>query len=105
MLERHVIFMLKEGKAKEFEKFFAKEYAPALRKQTGASHVKLLRELTPPNRYSIVNWCNDHAAAAAWRASAPHNSLSPRLKSLYDSCELLMYEVEDSQDLKGDLET
>ncbi len=98
MIERHVTFTIHPGKEAEFESFIEKDYAPTLGRQPGCSRVKLLREIAAPRRYQISCWFEDEQAAAAWRASADHNALSPRLKTFFSNYELVFFAVKLSQE-------
>lgn len=93
MIERHVTFDVLPGKTHEFEKLFMDEYRPAMAKMPGFVNVELLREQENSTAYQMVIRFRSIENAAAWRASAAHQSLSPRLKALYSESQLQVYEV------------
>lgn len=93
MIERHVTFDVLPGKTHEFERLFIEEYRPAMASMSGYINVDLLREQENSNIYHMVIRFESMETATAWRASAAHQSLSPRLKALYSESRLQVYEV------------
>ncbi len=93
MIERHVTFEVLPGQTCEFEKFFIEEYRPAMASMPGFINVALLREQEISSQYHMVIRFQSDENAAAWRASAAHQSLSPKLKALYTESQLRVYEV------------
>jgi len=93
MIERHVTFSVLPGKESEFEKLFINEYCPAMSTMTGFERTGLLHDLDNPSQYCMVICFDTVEDAAAWRASAPHQALKPKLSSLYQESSLQIYEV------------
>ncbi len=93
MIERHVTFDVLPGKLNEFEKLFVEEYRPAMASMTGYINAELLREQGKTTTYQMVIRFESAETAAAWRSSAAHESLSPKLKALHSGSQLQVYEV------------
>ena len=93
MIERHVTFDVLPDKAQEFERLFTEEYRPAMAQMPGFVGVELLREQGDAHKYQMVIRFNTAEEAAAWRSSSAHQALSPRLKALYSTSQLQVYEV------------
>ena len=93
MIERHVTFDVLSDHTAAFEQFFIQEYRPAMSRMPGFIKVDLLREQDSPNFYHMVIRFESSEAAAAWRASPEHQALSPKLKMLYASSQLKVFEV------------
>jgi heme-degrading monooxygenase HmoA len=93
MIERHVTFDVHPDKTRDFETFFTREYRPAMAKMPGYVKVELLRAEEIPTAYQMVIRFESAEAAAAWRLSETHQALSPRLKALYSSSQVQVYEV------------
>lgn len=93
MIERHVTFDVLPDKTGEFEQVFTDEYRPAMRRMPGFIKVELLREQENPAKYHMVIRFASLEEAAAWRNSSAHQALSPKLKALYSSSQLQVYEV------------
>ena len=93
MIERHVTFDVFPDKVQDFEKLFIEEYRLAMASMSGFVKVDLLREQENPNFYKMVIRFLTTEDAATWRNSSPHQVLSPKLKALYRSSQLLVYEV------------
>lgn len=93
MIERHVTFDVLPGKTHDFEKLFVDEYRPAMEKMSGYVNVELLREQEKPTAYQMVIRFESLETAAAWRGSAAHQTLSPKLKALYSGSQVQVYEV------------
>lgn len=92
MIERHVTFHLRPGKADEFASFFGSAYAPAMARQDGFYGAALLRPDDPEALVMVLRFASTEAAQA-WRESAAHKELSPALKALYQSSEVRVHEV------------
>lgn len=92
-IERHVTFHVLPEKVEEFELFFENEYHPAMAKTEGFIKAELLKGMENPQDLKMVLRFESLETAAAWRASAAHSALKPKLKSLYDGSELMVYEV------------
>lgn len=93
MIERHVTFNVIPGKEKDFEKLFKEEYSVAMSKQPGFVSVTLLKEHEKEAVYQMVIRFQSLEAAAAWRDSADHKTLSPKIKALYKESTVRAYEV------------
>ena len=93
MIERHVTFDVLSDHTATFEQFFVQEYRPAMSRIPGFIKVELLREQDSPNLFQMVIRFESSQAAAAWRASPEHQALSPKLKALYSSSQLKVFEV------------
>lgn len=93
MIERHVTFNVHADKAGEFVRLFVEEYRPAMSSTPGFVKVELLSDQEQPVRYRMVIRFETAEAAAAWRNSAAHQSLQPKIKSLYQNSELQVFEV------------
>jgi antibiotic biosynthesis monooxygenase (ABM) superfamily enzyme len=93
MIERHVTFDLFPDQTAVFEDFFTKEYRPAMASMPGFISVHLLRKQKNPLSYQMVIRFDSPENAAAWRASPLHLSLSPKLKALYSTSLVEVYEV------------
>jgi antibiotic biosynthesis monooxygenase (ABM) superfamily enzyme len=93
MIERHVTFNVMPGKEKDFETLFKTEYAAAMSRQPGFVSVALLREHEKEAVFQMVIRFQSLETAAAWRDSAEHKTLSPKIKSLYKESIVQVYEV------------
>ena len=93
MIERHVTFNVIRGKEKEFEALFQEAYSIAMSKQSGFVSVTLLKEHEKEGVYQMVIRFQSLETAAAWRDSAEHKALSPRIKALYQESSAQVYEV------------
>jgi antibiotic biosynthesis monooxygenase (ABM) superfamily enzyme len=93
MIERHVTFNVIPGKEKDFEKLFKEEYSIAMLRQPGFVSVTLLKEHEKDAVYHMVIRFQSLETAAAWRDSAEHKALSPKIKALYKESTIQVYEV------------
>ncbi len=93
MIERHVTFDVIPGKEREFESLYAEAYRVAMSKQPGFVSLSLLKEHEKESVYQMVIRFQSLETAAAWRDSADHKALSPRLKALYRKSEVQVYQV------------
>ena len=93
MIERHVTFMVHPGKERDFESLFKQEYGVAMSRQPGFVSVTLLKEHEKEAIYQMVIRFQSLETAAAWRDSADHKALSPKIKSLYTESTVQVYEV------------
>jgi heme-degrading monooxygenase HmoA len=93
MIERHVTIEVLITEADAFEHFFVHEYRPAMSHMAGFVRADLLRESEAPQNYQMVIRFDSPESAAAWRASAIHQALSPNLKAYYSSSHLQVYQV------------
>jgi antibiotic biosynthesis monooxygenase (ABM) superfamily enzyme len=93
MIERHVTFNVIPGKEKEFEALFKAAYSVAMSKQPGFISVFLLKEQEKEAVYQMVIRFQSLEKAAAWRDSADHKALSPKIKALYKESTVQVYEV------------
>jgi heme-degrading monooxygenase HmoA len=92
VIERHVTFLVRPGKAEEFVSFFGSAYAPAMATQEGFCGAELLRPDDPDALVMVLRFASAETAQA-WRESAVHKELSPALKSLYQSSDVRVHEV------------
>ena len=93
MIERHVTFNVIPGKEKEFETLFKDAYCIAMSKQPGFVSVSFLKEHEKEAVYQMVIRFQSLETAAAWRDSADHKGLSPKIKALYKESSVQVYEV------------
>ena len=93
MIQRHVTFNVIPGKGTDFEKLFREEYSVAMSKQSGFVSVTLLKEHEKEAVYQMVIRFQSLDTAAAWRDSADHKALSPRIKALYQESAVQVYKV------------
>src|SRR5512147_840561 len=93
MIERHVTFNVFPGKEKDFEALFKTEYSPAMARQPGFVSVTLLKEREKEAIYQMAIRFQSLETAAAWRDSADHKGLSPKIKALYQESTVQVYEV------------
>jgi len=93
MIERHVTFNVIPGKEKDFENLFRQEYSVAMAKQSGFVSVTLLHEQEKSSVYQMVIRFQSLETAAAWRDSADHKALSPKIKTLYSGSTVQVYDV------------
>ena len=93
MIERHVTFDVLSDKTTAFETFFIQEYRPAMSSMPGFVRLELLRHQDTPTQYQMLIRFESIEAAAGWRASPEHQALSPRIKELYHSSQLQVYQV------------
>ena len=93
MIERHVTFMVHPGKERDFESLFKQEYGVAMSRQPGFVSVMLLKEHEKEAIYQMVIRFQSLETAAAWRDSADHKALSPKIKALYKESTVQVYEV------------
>ena len=93
MIERHVTFNVIPGKEKDFENLFREDYSVAMAKQPGFVSVTLLKEHEKESIYQMVIRFQSLETAAAWRDSAEHKALSPRIKTLYNGSTVQVYDV------------
>ncbi len=93
MIERHVTFNVIPGREKDFETVFKDAYCIAMSKQPGFVSVALLKEHDKEAVYQMVIRFQSLETAAAWRDSADHKALSPKIKALYQGSAVQVYEV------------
>jgi antibiotic biosynthesis monooxygenase (ABM) superfamily enzyme len=93
MIERHVTFNVIPGKEKEFETLFKEEYSTAMARQLGFVSVTLLKEHEKEVIYQMTIRFQSLETAAAWRDSADHKALSPKIKPLYTNSTVQVYEL------------
>jgi len=93
MIERHVTFNVIQGKEKDFEILFKEAYGVAMSKQPGFVSVTLLKEHEKDAVYKMVIRFQSLETAAAWRDSADHKALSPKIKTLYKESTVQVYGV------------
>jgi antibiotic biosynthesis monooxygenase (ABM) superfamily enzyme len=93
MIERHVTFYVIAGKEKDFENLFRAEYGVAMSSQPGFVSVTLLKEREKEAVYQMAIRFQSLETAAAWRGSADHKTLSPKIKALYTESTAQVYEV------------
>ncbi len=93
MIERHVTYNVIPGKEKEFEALFKEAYSVAMSKQSGFVSVTLLKEHEKEAVYQMGIRFQSIETAAAWRDSADHKALSPKIKALYTESTVQVYEV------------
>jgi antibiotic biosynthesis monooxygenase (ABM) superfamily enzyme len=93
MIERHVTFNVIPGKEGDFETLFKEAYSIAMSKQPGFVAVTLLEEHEREAVYQMVIRFQSLETAAAWRDSADHKALSPKIKALYKESSVQVYEV------------
>jgi antibiotic biosynthesis monooxygenase (ABM) superfamily enzyme len=93
MIERHVNFDVIPGKEREFETLFKEEYSTTMARQPGFVSVTLLKEHEKEAVYQMVIRFQSLETAAAWRDSADHKALSPKIKALYTGSMVQVYEV------------
>lgn len=93
MIERHVTFNVIPGKEKDFETLFREEYSVAMSKKPGFVSVTLLKDQEKESIYQMVIRFQSLERAAAWRDSAEHKALSPKIKALYSGSTVQVYDV------------
>ena len=93
MIERHVTFNVIPGKEKEFETLFKEEYGNAMARQLGFVSVTLLKEHEKEAIYQMMIRFQSLETATAWRDSADHKALSPKIKAFYTGSTVQVYEV------------
>jgi antibiotic biosynthesis monooxygenase (ABM) superfamily enzyme len=93
MIERHVTFSVIPERGKDFETLFKDAYRVAMSKQPGFVSVALLKEHEEEAVYQMVIRFQSLETAAAWRDSADHKALSPKIKALYKESTVQLYEV------------
>ncbi len=93
MIERHVTFNVIPGKEKDFEALFKDAYCMAMSRQPGFVSVALLKEHDKEAVYQMMIRFLSLESAAAWRDSADHKALSPKIKALYKESTAQVYEV------------
>ncbi len=93
MIERHVTFHVIPGKEKDFEALFKEEYSIAMSRQPGFVSVVLLKEHEKEAIYQMAIRFQSLETAAAWRDSADHKALSPKIKALYRESSVQVYDV------------
>lgn len=93
MIERHVTFNVIPGKEKDFEALFHDAYGPAMSRQPGFVSVSLLKGQDQEALYRLAIRFESLETAAAWRESADHKALAPRIKALYTDSSVQVFEV------------
>jgi len=93
VIERHVTFRLHPGKAEDFAEFFRAEYGPAMARQPGFYGAELLEPQEIPDTLVLLLRFRDADAALAWRESAEHKALSPRLKAMVQNSEVRVHQL------------
>ncbi len=93
MIERHVTFNVIPGKEKEFETLFKNAYSMTMSKQPGFVSVAFLKEHDKEAVYQMMIRFQSLESAVAWRDSADHKDLSPKIKALYKESTVQVYEV------------
>jgi len=80
MIVRQVSLKVPLDRQAEFAAFFRNEYREAMARQSGFLGARLLRSAESGEDLQLMLEFASEEQAAAWRASAEHNRLSPRLK-------------------------
>ena len=93
MIKRHITYNVIPGKEKEFEALFKEAYSVAMSKQPGFISVTLFKEHGKESIYQMGIRFHSLETAAAWRDSADHKVLSPKIKALYTESTVRVYEV------------
>ena len=93
MIERHVTFNVHPDRMREFERLFMDEYRPAMSSMPGFVKVDLLCRSDQPTQYAMIIRFESAETSAAWRSSAAHQSLQPKIKALYSESQLQVYDV------------
>jgi quinol monooxygenase YgiN len=93
MIERQVHFDVHPEKVEEFVAFFKNEYRPAMAKSEGFVSVDLLVDPREPGNYQMAIRFTSRECSDAWRASEAHQLLSPRLKEMYSTLQVVVFEV------------
>jgi len=93
LIERHVTFDVFPEKAQEFERLFTEEYRPAMAQTPGYIRIELLRQQEDPQKYQMVIRFNSAEEATAWRSSITHQALQPKIKPLFSTSQLQVYDV------------
>ena len=93
MIERHVTFHVLSGKESEFEQFIKDEYCLAMSAMEGFIKTRLLCDKENHSQYCMVISFETLENAAAWRESAEHQALKPKLTNLYSESNLKVFEV------------
>jgi antibiotic biosynthesis monooxygenase (ABM) superfamily enzyme len=94
MIERHVTFEVIPGKETAFEELYRTEYSKAMGRQPGFVSVGLLKDQGAESpRYQMLIRFESPETAAAWRDSADHKALSPKIKALYTTSTVRVYDV------------
>jgi antibiotic biosynthesis monooxygenase (ABM) superfamily enzyme len=100
MIERHVTFNVIPEKEKDFETLFREAYGVAMSNHPGFVSVALLKEHEKEAVYQMVIRFQSFETAAAWRDSADHKALSPKIKTLYKESTVRVYEVISQRELQ-----
>jgi heme-degrading monooxygenase HmoA len=93
MIERHVTFNVLPSMGPAFEKLFVEEYRPAMSQMLGFVKVELLRSHENTSAYMMTIRFESLDTAAAWRNSAAHQDLKPRIAALYDGSTVQVFDV------------
>jgi heme-degrading monooxygenase HmoA len=93
MIERHVTFDVRPELTQQFKEFFVTEYKPAMSMSAGFCSVELLVDIDDQTKYKMVIAFDTLENSDLWRASKAHAVLSPILKSMYTSSQVLIYKV------------
>ncbi len=93
MIERHVTFNVLPNMGPAFEKLFVEEYRPAMSQMPGFVKVELLRSHEKTSAYMMTIRFESLDTAAAWRNSAAHQALKPRIGALYDGSTVQVFDV------------
>jgi antibiotic biosynthesis monooxygenase (ABM) superfamily enzyme len=91
MIERHISFDIKPGKAADFERFFTEDYRPPVLSFEGLIECSLLREADSETKYQMVFRWEQPDNAVAWRVSEIHQGLQPALQELHDGMVIVAY--------------
>lgn len=92
MIERHVTFEVFEDKAKDFVNLFLHEYRPAMSTMPGFLKVELLQNQEQPHNFRMVIRFESNETAAEWRDSLAHQLLKPKIKPLYKTSNLEVFD-------------
>jgi antibiotic biosynthesis monooxygenase (ABM) superfamily enzyme len=88
-----VTFEVIPGKEKDFETLFKEEYSVAMAKQPGFVSVAMLKEQEKTAVYQMTIRFQSLETAGAWRESADHKALSPKVKTFYKGSTVQVYNV------------
>ena len=99
MIERHVTLSVIPGKGKELENLLKDRMQCCHVEQLGFVSVTLLKEHEKEAVYQMAIRFQSLETAAAWRDSADHKALSPRIKALYKEGASQVYEVIDRSNI------
>lgn len=93
MIELHLCLKVKPGQEAALEKTYANTFVPAISRQKGFVHIKLLRHQQRRDQYEIHFAFRTPEERAIWAVSADHEVAFPAIRALCTEISGQLYDV------------